>query len=398
MATVTKLGYWAGSGTANDPYKPDYAARYTLTGWHQRSGRAADGVIMALFDGDTTAINEITADAGVIPDSAKLPAPEPNTLEMPNREDDVVALAAALPSGGTLELAQGVYEIANSWSVPANITIQPAAGARVVLVDTDGGAPNLSLNGSVTLRNLWIGGNSPATNENGVQMGSDCLIEGCVFFNYYGCIVEGQGIGNTYRDNVFINCGTPGLYHALYITGDMVSLRKDALVEGNLFLSCASYACTLYHKPTHCTLRRNLFARVNWGVSDDGSSHVIEDNVFWSTNQFPFLSLSDSTTFRRNLIGYSNPNFTAALTAGASVSDNCYVERSANPSDTAPVSWRFEDARQQLGHPYIYIEAALDTIESAFIDLEDMTTLYTDGTVDYYLDILRELTDWNSGT
>jgi hypothetical protein len=397
MATVTKLGYWAGSGTVNDPYKPDFASRYTLTGWHQRSGRAVDGVVMALFDGDTTAINEIAADAGVIPDSAKLPAPEPNTLEMPNREDDVVALAAALPSGGTLELAQGVYEIAKSWSVPANITIQPAAGARVVLVDTDGGAPNIALNGGTILRNLWVGGNNPATNENGVQMGSGCLIEGCVFFNFFGCIIEGQGTSNTYRDNVFINCGTPGLYHALYITGDMVSLRKDALVEGNLFLSNKSYACTLYHKPTHCTIRRNLFARNRWAISDDGSSHVIENNAFWSGIGLIMNSLSATTIYRNNVIGYGAPPL-SAFTAGAQVSGNYYIENTVCPSDTAPVSWRFEDARQQLGRTHVHIEAALDAIESAFIDLEDMSTLYTDGTVDYYLDILRELTDWNSGT
>jgi hypothetical protein len=384
MPLLTKLGYWAGSGTREDPYKPDYAVRYPLTGFNTHGGGVADGIVIGIFDGTTQAIADITADAGVIPDSAKLPVPEPSVLIMPLNPIDLRTAASDLVNGDTLALAQGIYTLsAAEFSPPANTTLRAADGARVVITDVDGGPPNLSLNNGVMLRGLWLGGTKGA-NEHAVEVGSDCVIDGCVLFNYRQGIGEGSGARNVYTDNVFVNCGVAPHSHGLYIAGDqsVAGLRKDARVTGNLFLSCPSYALHLYHNPTHVTMERNLFARCNWALVDEGAGHLVRDNVFWSSTSLLLNALGDDTVFSGNVIGYLN----GTLGTPATMAGNKYVWRAVSAGDSAPVRWTFGDARAALGRSYLQIEEALDAVVSRFAAFDA-----TDSTTDAYLDVLRGL-------
>jgi hypothetical protein len=305
---------------------------------------------------------------------------------MPLNPLDLRTAAGALITGGTLELAQGIYTLnaaLGDFSPPANTTITAAAGARVVITDSEGGPPNLALNEGVTLRGLWMGGTKDA-NEYAIEMGSDCVIDQCVLFNYRQGIGEGAGLRNTYTDNAFIDCGVAPLSHAVYISGDDTpeGLRKDALLTGNLFVSCPSYSVHLFHRPTHCTVERNLFARSTWAMVDEGSGHVIRDNVFWSSTSILLNAIGDDTVFEGNVIGVVN----GSIGTPATMTGNKYIQRNAHAADTAPVPLSFEAAAALLGYPNGHIEDALDAVDERFADFDA-----TDGTTDYYLDVLRAM-------
>lgn len=331
----------------------------------------------------------ISGNAAQIADAVQsafhLPAPTPSTLTMPAHDDDLVALASALLPGGTLTLDQGVYTIpAQTWSVPANITIEAAGSARVVIRNADGGAPSIALGTGTTLRNLWIGGDSPSTNGNTmIQAGTGITLDSCVLFNAKQGIIQGGGTATTFSNCVFVNTGEAPFYHALYIGGDLV---YNSVITGCVFIGCPSYAIHLYHSAQEITVTNNFVGACNWALVDDGSGHTVTDNVFWSTTGATFRGAGDDTLFTRNAIGRST-SIATTWPAGATITGNYYIERSALVQDAAPVHWYFTDQRAAMGHSYLHIEDALTAVQTAFANID---TLITDGTVDYYLDVLRD--------
>jgi hypothetical protein len=112
---------------------------------------------------------------------------------------------------------------------------------------------------------------------------------------------------------------------------------------------------------------------------------VVRDNVFWSSTSLLLNALGDDTVFADNVIGYLNGSI-GTLGVACTMADNRYIERAASARDSAPVLWSFSQARAALGRSYLQIEEALDAIETKFAAFDA-----TDGTTDYYLDVLRGL-------
>lgn len=399
MASITKVGYWAGLGTAESPFLPDYAGRYAVTGFHVRdSCRAPGGVCYATYEGETGVISDIEADSGIIPEAAQLPTPAANTLTMPADPLDLLSALAAIAPGDTLELPQGIYTINTdsettfgTGTSEQRVTIKAASGARVVITGHDGGPPNLLFWDYTTIENIWFAGGYDI-NTIGCEMGHNVIISGCLFAGYTQAISEGAGYENTISNCVFLHCGKWSLDHAIYIAGDDSPSGQyhGSVVENSLFIACPSYAISLYHKPTHCIVQFNFLAGCTACVCDDGFDHQLIGNILWSnTSSTSILPFGIRGVISNNIFGAGCPIPSIAWDASCEVASNVYIKKTAHSQDILPFLIDYGAIEEMCGNTYVKIEAAIAALSAAFENIN--SDLYIDGTVDYYLLILFDV-------
>lgn len=290
---------------------------------------------------------------------------------------------AALQPGATLVLADGVYIVATTAGAPLSMgasgaTIQAAAGARPIITNNDGAPPAVNVQSGTTLRGLWFGGTKDV-DDKPVVVASDCVLDGCTFFGYYEALVEGAGTRNHYTANRFVNCGTGNLNHSLYISNFNALPGEGARVSDCIFIGGEGYGLHLFHGPTNCDIRRNFFGDCKFCLVLDGSGHVAQDNVIWSSHGglSVFLTATAVYEYRHNIKG-PGANDIHNESSDQVIDNNAFVD--CPTLGTNPQTWAATNNAAHVGQSQAAIDAAVVAIEASFA--ASAATIRADSTIE----------------
>lgn len=179
----------------------------------------------------------------------------------------------------TLLLADGIYPI-TAQILEVYCSLVADVGARPVLVRANGYTPSMTCHDDVLVEGLWFGGARDETTERGwIHFNKRATFRNNVLWNYYGGIGEGGGTENTYRRNVFVNCGTGSLYHSIYINNS--DPLHTAFVRENIFIGGQAYHIHLWHGPTNTLVNGNFSADADACFVLQGTNNTVSNNIWW---------------------------------------------------------------------------------------------------------------------
>jgi hypothetical protein len=317
-----------------------------------------------------------------------------------------------LQPGDTLILIDGIYRVEaghelflGSRSSVARASILADAGARPIIVTSDGTAPVVHFGDNTRVAGLWFGGTPNPEDEQGVTLGNDNDIVANTFFGYFGAINEGAQTRNVIRDNRFVNTGHGPYYHAVYINNSSARPGEGALIDGNVFVGGGGYATHLWHNPTHVTVSGNFYGDVERAIVAQGEDILCERNVIWSSRGetwegLPigptlFFPRGSSFVFRNNLIGARNlpPTIEIPVAPAAVISGNAFVKGGRTFGDSPRILGP-DELLQSLGVSGNELDAAVAALETAF--QTDVTGIHANPDIERHFDTLRQaLSAWS---
>lgn len=331
---------------------------------------------------------------------------------------DPADFGKALLTGKSIYMQDGVYT-RDTVTVLASVTLQAAEGARPVIVHSDGRPPAVSLWAGCTVSGIWFGGAKQAA-DRPFQMADNCTVTGNTFFGYYGGIVEGGHVNNLYQNNRFVNCGTGGLFHDIYISGDSSSRIYD-----NIHIGGQGYKIHLWHSAAHADVQGNFCADGYYEMVLQSTTSQAIDNIFW--NHTPPASswltvFLQKGTFTHNLFGhetFGTGKWDTQMNGGdddlgltvdsLGLIGDAYEDTTTWPGNTVTVGpfvgeghvlpapgtnythYALTDLPTLLGYSEAQIDAAIAALEESFA--ASVATIQADATIEGNFAILRACVD-----
>jgi hypothetical protein len=284
-------------------------------------------------------------------------------------------------------------------TIQAGVTMQPVIGARPVIVHSDGSPPRVHLYAGAVLDGVWL---------SGVKLGSDrpitlndgTKIKNCVIHNYYGGIAEGGNTNHEFTNNRFISCGSGSFYHDMYISNGHAP--GGCLIQGNIHIGGEGYKAHLFNGvnsayPSNVQLLNNFYADGQWSAAAYGTSHTIQDNIFWSDTQIT-ITLQDESTFdfSHNVIGLHTHRVFYKGNPGQSAANNAIVDGAPSVlfSDEIGTNlsvWQESDIVTNLGKSSAQIDSAIAALETAFG--QTVQQIHDDATIEGQFTTLKAVID-----
>jgi hypothetical protein len=281
-----------------------------------------------------------------------------------NLEEAVVEVA------DTLKLFGGIYTIDSTLILSFRDNVVAKAHNGYPIIKTNGvHPPRIYVGVNTRIKDLWFGcDKKQETNKEWLHVGGGSTVESCTFFNYTEIVGEGVP-RNFYRGNRFVNYGKSILgasLHGIYIT----TQPSGSIVERNIFINGDGYGVHLWHAPTNVITRNNLFADVSRAHVMQGSGHLTEKNVYWSTptpnGRIIYYPRNSTFICRDDFFNAGlDADIAPDLEPGAIIDGNYYVE-SATAHGTNPHTVLVEEIPAMLGKTSDEIDSAVQRIETAF--------------------------------
>lgn len=290
-------------------------------------------------------------------------------------------------------MLDGVY-ILDVLNAQANVDISAVAGARPIVVHSDGGPPAVSIGSNCEVSGIWFGGLRPASDVGArtIVMGQNSVVRDCTLFNYINGIQNGDNAhGNIYRRNRFVVCGYGAFYHPLYVANMNSSQQSDGVLsEENIMVGCEGFSVHYYHEPAYGVAQYNFIGDAQDGLAvqgDDSGPVSGNRNIIWTASGSPLYDIVSSGNCNNNVWrGCSQPS-----AGGAGTFDNNYFVSPVPTAGTNPVVWQEADVVTNLGNSSANIDAAISALETAFA--QTVQQIHDDATIETNFATLKAVID-----
>jgi hypothetical protein len=326
-------------------------------------------------------------------------------------------LEAVLSTGKDINMLDGVHQIDVEVNVPANVVLKAVSGARPIITRSDNKPPRVHLNAGTMVNGIWFGGSKETVVERPITLNNDATIQDCTFFGYYGGIAEGGNSNHLFEGNRFINCGTAGHYHDLYISGD-----THAKIYDNIFIGGEGYKIHLWHEAANADIQGNFVAECLLGLVLQHSTNQAINNIFWNDTVRPMSTHLIAGMFLHNLFGHRTDGtgkWDHQMNGGEGdlglTVDRCgyigdrYLDTTTWPGSevyvgpyngdghvlpaagTNYIRYAVEDLPALLGYSEAQIDAAVEALEQAFA--QTVQQIHDDSTIETHFATLKAVVD-----
>jgi hypothetical protein len=292
--------------------------------------------------------------------------------------------------GDTLILRDGIFSIDTltlAGGTLRGLTIQADTGARPIITGTDGYPPTLTIGKNITLKNLWLGGNRTGNGSSRViTLDTGSTIEGCTIWGYDQCIGGNVGNQNTVTKTRFINCGSGGLKHDIYVSNAEASA---GYVTENIHVGGEGYKIQLYHNPTGVMVDANFMASsANGDMAIQEGNDIITHNILW--NHSAQYWNAGGCVFDHNIFGPDRDAFADVTTGGNTANGNVFCNGQVTFGSN-PQIWDAAAIASNLGYTKVQIDTAVSNLITKFA--QATAQIYADATVETDFAVLRGVID-----
>jgi hypothetical protein len=272
-----------------------------------------------------------------------------------------MGLARALATGIDVYMMDGVYTL-DTMTVKSGVTVRPIAGARPVVVHSDGSPPAVEFGAGCSVTGIWFGG-TKFPDESGriisFLTGGNATIQDCTFWGYSQGMGGFVGSSNLITRDRFVNCGYGGLYHDIYCSNS-----GDTEISEGIHIGGAGYKIHLFHDPEGLTIRANLMADSSGSdMAIQQGNDIIANNILWGPVSVSYWN-AGGCTFSKNIFGPDRADFTDVSVTNTA--DGNVFCNGQTPFGTNPQTWDDAAITTNLGKSAAQIDAAISALETAF--------------------------------